>query len=684
MVAVGAIALSYFIAGRCAVRLLSLSIEASPWWPGAGIALGALLLRGQRVWPGVWLGSFFLALSLGASQIVALGPAFSSSVQAVVGAMLLRRLGFDPALKRLRDVFGLVAIAAMGSTVLGASIGTVLGVANGSVEWANFTSNWLTLWMGDSTSIVLVTPLLTLGKWDLRKINGSRLQAVVGLVLLLGVCWAVFGWQTPVAIAAYPLEFLPFPFIVWAAVRCGQPGVVLTGAIVSSLAIWGASQGNGPFLAKAETLKQAVLFSQVFVGAFAITALMLAAAVAERDTAEELMRQKEASLANAQRIAKLGNWDYDLLTQQWRWSDEMFRLWGYFPGEFVPTQLRYLQAIHPDDRLVVERAISNVIRCQYPYCIDYRIILPDGSDRIIRERVEMGETSITGTVQDVTDGKRSQAQLQLSARQLLELSNSLEIQVTERTEELQQKMQELAASNQLKNAFLDAVSHDLRTTIMGMVMVLKNLLNKPGDSISISRSLLERMMAGSDRQLSKIDSLLEVTELEIRGIVLNCIPLHIDEMIQEIIADTDAILTQNQANLTLQLPTDLPIVYGDDRQLRRVFKIFIENAVKHNPPGVELTIGATVESEVRGTDEIGNCSIIRCYLTDNGVGMSPETRDRLFELHIPHSTETRHLKDIGLGLYLCRQIIAAHGGQIGVDSTVGMGSTFWFTLRSHS
>jgi signal transduction histidine kinase len=92
------------------------------------------------------------------------------------------------------------------------------------------------------------------------------------------------------------------------------------------------------------------------------------------------------------------------------------------------------------------------------------------------------------------------------------------------------------------------------------------------------------------------------------------------------------------------------------------------NAVKHNPPGVTVTLKAKVEG-----------SQLRCVVEDNGKGISPSQCDRLFDLKLG-TPEERQLTGLSLGLYLCQQIITAHGGKIGVDSTLGLGSQFWFTL----
>ena len=243
----------------------------------------------------------------------------------------------------------------------------------------------------------------------------------------------------------------------------------------------------------------------------------------------------------------------------------------------------------------------------------------------------------------------------------------LQKQLKSQNAQLQQQMLELQELNSLKEEFLHAVSHDLRTPIMGTLLVLKNLQSKSGETVPISRSILERMIHSSDRQLNLLNSLLEAHSNEMRGILLCCEPVQLNPMIQDLTADLEPLLTKNQVKLINLIPLDLPFVNGDPLQLRRVFENLLTNALNHNPPGLTLTLRAIVEEEM-----------IYCTVEDNGVGIERSHCDLLFERYV-RGSRTRSI-GVGLGLYLCRQIITAHDGQIGVNSTPGTGTTFWLTL----
>ncbi|MEG3894601.1 MULTISPECIES: PAS domain-containing sensor histidine kinase [unclassified Microcoleus] len=248
--------------------------------------------------------------------------------------------------------------------------------------------------------------------------------------------------------------------------------------------------------------------------------------------------------------------------------------------------------------------------------------------------------------------------------------------------------------------FIHALSHDLRNPVAGMLMVLKNWQTKTGDSIAIPRSVLERMIQGSEQQLRLINSLLEVHAGELRGLVLHCERVDLRAVVEAAAADLEPLMNEAQATFKNLVPDDLPAVNADNTQLWRVFSNLIANALKHNLPGLNLTVSAKViEAEkfiithsqakedidklpiTNSQSPISNSpsSMIYCTVEDDGVGILPEQCEHLFDLYV-RGDRSRHSVGLGLGLYLCRQIIGAHGGEIGVISAPGAGAIFWFTL----
>ena len=255
--------------------------------------------------------------------------------------------------------------------------------------------------------------------------------------------------------------------------------------------------------------------------------------------------------------------------------------------------------------------------------------------------------------------------------------------------------------------FIHALSHDLRNPVAGMLMVLKNWQRKTGDSIAIPRSVLERMIQGSEQQLRLINSLLEVHAGELRGLVLHCDRVDLRAVVEAAAADLEPLMNEAKATFKNLIPEDLPAVNADNTQLRRVFSNLIANALKHNLPGLNLTVSAQVIeagklsiNPKKGKQDIdqlpithahspittpqlsipnSSSSMIYCTVEDDGAGILPEQCEHLFDLYV-RGYQSRHSVGLGLGLYLCRQIIGAHGGEIGVISSPGAGASFWFTL----
>ena len=231
------------------------------------------------------------------------------------------------------------------------------------------------------------------------------------------------------------------------------------------------------------------------------------------------------------------------------------------------------------------------------------------------------------------------------------------------------RYQEFEARQEIQT-FLHAVSHDLRNPVTGTQLLLKSLLTQPGDTIPMPRALLEQMLASGERQLVLINSLLEAHNNNFKGLVLQRQHVEIYPLVKAVCQELAPHLRDANIAVENQLSPELPTISGDNTQLWRVFHNLIINALNHNPPGIIIWIKASVQPFPHGH--------IRCSIGDNGVGMTAEQCAQIFSLY-SQGHRRRHLS-IGLGLHIAQQIIEAHGGTIGVDSEIGQGSTFWFTL----
>ncbi|MEG5136557.1 MULTISPECIES: adenylate/guanylate cyclase domain-containing protein [unclassified Microcoleus] len=300
---IAAVAFVYALGAKIAVSIPGVNKLATCVWPPAGIAQAAMLLFGWRVWPGIALGVFFYeTINLNVSLTLATISAFCACLQALCAFTLLQKFKFRPSLDRLIDVVNLVFYGAVVATQINCTLGTLRLCVTGLVDWSEYWAirwNW---YLGDTLGVLIFTPLLLITYQKIVARNqantgnkriANQIWRGICLLLLVTVSWLVYNSKSEGNISSYPLEYLPFPLVIWATIQFGQRGAVLASFIVSSIAIWGGSQGGGPFIAKAENINQAILFLQAFMSVIVVTSLLLAATVAELTSAQDSLRESE-------------------------------------------------------------------------------------------------------------------------------------------------------------------------------------------------------------------------------------------------------------------------------------------------------------------------------------------------------------------------------------------------------
>jgi signal transduction histidine kinase len=537
------------------------------------------------------------------------------------------------------------------------------------------------------------------------------------LGLLLGISWIVFVSKGMAANAlrhhftnAQYFEYLPFPLVVWAAIRFQTWGAVVASLIVSLLAIAGTLNQTGPFVIQTPNLYQAILLLQVFIGIVTATALFLSAAVSERQRAERQLRatlerdrllgevalrirqsldlgdicqtavEEVRQLLQADRVY-IGHCDREepLQIRAESVRSDYPSLLARQDTEQLLTDFRSL-VTHPDTLVadnVAQLDISASLRLYYHrYRVKAALVVPLTAQQSLlgllvvhqcsqtrqwqKSEVRLSEqlaTSISIAIQ--------QAQLY---QQVQDLNSNLEQQVQERTAQLQEKIEEVQQLHAMKTVFLQAVAHDLRTSILGLLMLLKNLQTHPGENVTLSRTILDCIVHSGDRQLTLINALSENHFEQNYPITLQRQEIYLKQWITAVIDHWQPLFAQHQGKITLALPSDLPAIAGDPVRLREVFDHLLQNTLQHNPPGIHLTIAARRQQ-----------NMLHLSLTDDGVGLTALQCHQLFDLYV-RSFHNPRLTGIGLGSYQCRQVIEAHGGNIGVKSEPTMGTQIWFTL----
>ena len=336
---------AYFAAGKLGQATANIrSSNLGPVWPAYGIALAALLLYGYRVWVGIAAAAFLVAFLSAVPHVAAVGQAAGATLAALIGAFLLRRIAkFDSSLSRLRDALALILLGALGSAMVSASIGVSTLYAAHVRAYTGIGSAWLIYWLGDSTGVLLVTPLVLTAPNLLRIRTRVRIAEFAALLLLLTlVCIIVVGDLPLIPVKLHFLAFAVLPFVIWAAIRFGVSGAAMSTLIVSAIATVATAFGFGPF-AQNTSFTNAVLLD-VFFAVLSVSGLTLAAVIAEREKAEserERLVREQAAMEVRLRLATIVESSDDAIISKdlegviVSWNRGAQRIFGFTEAEAV-------------------------------------------------------------------------------------------------------------------------------------------------------------------------------------------------------------------------------------------------------------------------------------------------------------------------------------------------------------
>ena len=288
----------FLLGGVLGKKASFLSGSVALVWPSAGIALAAILLLGYRFWPGIALGAvLFSAISGQSFGFFMLGIAVGNTIGAVLCAYLLKRFViFDNAMLRTRDATGFILLACGLGTTVNALFNVVgLIYAKKITEDALF-SNFLAWWVPNALAMLVVTPVIitwntpATKRWNFWRVTEAILcgTGLVAGTLVSFNTWFVYGLQQ------YPLAYLPYPFLAWAALRFGPRGATAGTLLVATLAILSLVNGRGPFVAG--NIEDSLRLLGSYIGIVAVSNLLLASATTERRKAQADVVENEKRL----------------------------------------------------------------------------------------------------------------------------------------------------------------------------------------------------------------------------------------------------------------------------------------------------------------------------------------------------------------------------------------------------
>jgi PAS domain S-box-containing protein len=372
--------------------------------------------------------------------------------------------------------------------------------------------------------------------------------------------------------------------------------------------------------------------------------------IADRKRAEEALRESARDLAHAQKVAHTGSWRLEVRTNQLRWSDESYRIFG-LPAEQPLTYESFLARVHPDDRPMVDASWQAALRGE-PYDLEHRIVVAD-EVKWVRERAEL-ERDATGavvggfgTVQDISESKRLIEALEAANAQLSEV-------------------------DRLKNEFLAVLSHELRNPLAPISNALYILEHAApgGEQAHRAHAIIVRQVGQMSRL---IDDLLDVTRITHGRIELRRERLDLNALTQRTVEDHRGAFLDAAITLAVAAPAAPVWVLGDRTRLAQVIGNLLHNAAKFTPRGGHTAVSVEV-------DELAQRARVR--VADTGRGIAREALPRLFAAFAQADTTLdREKGGLGLGLALVKSLVEMHGGTVlGESAGVGAGSTFTITL----
>jgi len=376
----------------------------------------------------------------------------------------------------------------------------------------------------------------------------------------------------------------------------------------------------------------------------------------ERKHAEAALKRETAFLEEAQALGHLGSWEYLVETQQTLWSAEECRIYGIAPQAISPPYDEMLKHhIHPDDAVALDEAFGKAMKNASVFELEHRIVRPDGSVRVIYDRA-MPVYDDKGTLQkymgsslDITDRKLIEADLRV-ARDAAE------------------------AASTAKSRFLATMSHEIRTPmngILGMAHMLLSPTLAEADRLKYARTALDSGVA----LLTLLDDILDLAKIEAGQLTFGSVIFAIDHLLGEVVSIFAASAREKGLELAAKCVGLTSACYlGDEQRLRQMLSNYVSN-------GIKFTERGSVRIEVREVSRDADQAQIEFAVSDTGIGVGRDVQASLFsEFSQGDASITRKFGGTGLGLSIVKLLAELLGGAVGMESTPGVGSRFWFRV----
>ncbi|HEV2670374.1 MAG TPA: MASE1 domain-containing protein [Gemmatimonadales bacterium] len=652
--AMAIVAVAYYVGVRIGLALTMTPQPVSTLWPPNAILLAALLLTPTRAWWIMLLAALpaHLAgeLSQGIPITMVLCWYVSNTAEALIGAGAMRALEQQPRLDTFRRVAGFL----IAGILLGPFLSSFLDAA--FVAWNHFGAAgywevWRTRFLSNALATIALVPVIvqtsTARLSHLKEVSLPRtVEAGLLTVGLLAVCIVIYTGTIAGQNASIALLYLPLPFLLWAAVRFGPGGASASLLVMSLFSVWAAIHGHRPFDATSATAN--AMSVQLFLMVTAIPLLTIGAVMSERRYSEQALRRSEERFAVAFRSSP------DALLITHRSDGRIVDVNAQWEKMFAHTRAEAIGRSAEDLHLFLHHVEANrfkAILTSQDQLQEMEVLLRSRRGVVFRAVVTaqsvvmMDEPCLLVVLRDVTERRRAELEMQTQRTELAHLGR-------------------VALLGELSATFAHELNQPLAAIMANARAGQRLMARKPPDAAEV-RSILEDILADDRRArevIRRMQALLRRGELQLQ-------PLDVNEVVREVVELLHSELIRREVLVHTTLAPALPRVAADRIQVQQVLMNLLFNA---------CDAMADQPREARSVSIItsGTLGAVRISVADRGVGIPEGTEEQVFE---PFFTSKRH--GLGLGLSICRTIVAAHGGRLWAVNNVDRGATFHLVLR---
>ncbi|MBF0266468.1 MAG: PAS domain-containing protein [Gammaproteobacteria bacterium] len=382
--------------------------------------------------------------------------------------------------------------------------------------------------------------------------------------------------------------------------------------------------------------------------------------VTEQKISAEALIKSQESLALAQKIAHLGSWELDMISNKLTWSNEVYRILEINPKTIKASYQAYVASIHPQDRQMVKMKLSNSIKSKKAYSVEHRLLMSDGRIKYVHQRGQYfyeknRAIKSTGTILDITEQK-------IAEIAMVEAKNNAEM------------------ATQAKSDFLANMSHEIRTpmnAIIGMThLALKTSLDNK------QKNYIEKVHTSAENLLVIINDILDFSKIESGKLEMESVEFRLEDVLSNLSNLIGLKAEEKSLALNFDIEQEVPMaLIGDPLRLGQILVNLGNNAIKFTPENGNILISVKHKETQQQNQSVQKKTKLHFSVKDDGIGISQQQQGKLFQSFTQADTSiSRQYGGTGLGLTISKALSEMMGGDIWVESTLGEGSTFHFTI----